>query len=164
MRRGTEWAAGAAVAGDRFVLLDPLTLTTIDLPAGSIGGTARVMASGVADGDAPPVAIATVTGMSVRPPSPAHVRAYRSDEAVRLAWVRRSRAGWRWIDGADAPLAEESEHYRVTLRRSDGSVLAIDTDTSEASIDRTTNGTAIVEVRQLGSFGWSSGAALTLSE
>ncbi|UIJ45859.1 phage tail protein [Sphingomonas cannabina] len=163
-RRGTEWATGAAVAGDRFVLLEPPTLTTIDLPAGSIGGTARVMASGVADGDAPPVATVPVTGASVRPPSPVHVTVRRSEEAMRLAWVRRSRAGWRWIDGADVPLAEESERYRVTLRRGDGSTLAIDTDASEASIDRATIGTAVVEVRQLGSFGWSPAATQALSE
>ncbi len=29
--------------------------------------------------------------------------------------MRRSRAGWRWIDGVDAPLAEEAERYRVTI-------------------------------------------------
>ncbi|MGK6318698.1 phage tail protein [Sphingomonas sp. DT-204] len=163
-RRGTEWAAGAAVAGDRFVLLDPVTLTAIDLPAGSIGGTASVMASGVGDDDAPPVAIAPVTGASLRPPSPVHVRARRSDESLQIGWIRRSRAGWRWIDGADAPLAEESERYRVTLRNSDGSTLTIDTDAAEASIGQAAIGTAAVEVRQLGAFGWSPAAALALSE
>ena len=32
-----------------------------------------------------------------------------------MRWTRRSRAGWRWIDGVDAPLGEERERYRVTL-------------------------------------------------
>lgn len=163
-RRGTEWAAGAAVAGDRFVLLDPLALATVDLPAGSIGGTVEVMASGVADGDAPPVAIASVTGASVRPPSPAHLAARRSADVVQFDWVRRGRAGWRWIDGADVPLSEERESYRMAMTGSDGSVLVIDTEASEASVDRAAiAAAAAVELRQLGSLGWSPAAALALS-
>jgi hypothetical protein len=29
--------------------------------------------------------------------------------------VRRSRSGWAWVDGGDAPLAEESEAYEVMI-------------------------------------------------
>ena len=39
----------------------------------------------------------------------------KPDGALAIGWVRRSRAGWGWSDGGDAPLAEEAEHYRVTL-------------------------------------------------
>jgi hypothetical protein len=52
-----------------------------------------------------------VTGISIVPPCPVHLQA--QGETVR--WVRRSRNGWRWIDGVDAPLGEESELYRVTI-------------------------------------------------
>ena len=37
------------------------------------------------------------------------------DGGYAAQWIRRSRAGFAWIDGADAPLAEESERYRIEL-------------------------------------------------
>ena len=35
-------------------------------------------------------------------------------------WTRRSRAGWRWLDGVEAPLGEESESYDIRLSDADG--------------------------------------------
>jgi len=113
-RRGTEGVA-AQRAGDRFVLLDPASIRTIDLPASAIGTSVAVMASGIGDPEPARVEVA-ITGRSVAPPSPVSVRADRAaDGAIRLRWTRRSRLGWRWLDGADAPLGEERERYRVTL-------------------------------------------------
>jgi hypothetical protein len=37
-----------------------------------------------------------------------------------LSWVRRSRDGWGWADGVDAPLAEESEAYRIVVTPDQG--------------------------------------------
>ena len=56
-----------------------------------------------------------VTGDSVLPPAPVHVAGHWSGSDFNLRWLRRSRAGWRWIDGADAPLVEEVERYTVSF-------------------------------------------------
>lgn len=113
-RRGTE-AAGLQLAGDRFVLLETDAARTIDLPLSVLGRDVRVIASGV--GDVSPVETrCTMRGASVVPPAPVHLICTRDGEGgATVRWVRRSRAGWRWIDGVDAPLAEEREAYRVTI-------------------------------------------------
>lgn len=130
-----------------------------------IGSTAAVMASGVGDVDGPVASDAVVTGASVVPPSPAHLVAQvQADGDVVLSWVRRSRAGWRWIDGVDAPLAEESEAYRVTLDRQDGSSMQIETSSGNlriAAADRG-DGACTVTVRQVGRYGESLPARLTI--
>ncbi|MFL6859017.1 MAG: phage tail protein, partial [Allosphingosinicella sp.] len=114
-RRGTEWAAGGAAAGAPFLLLDPSTLFALDLPPGSVGGEIRLASDADAD-EAEAPATLLVTGEGLRPPSPVHLRGTRApDGSVALSWVRRSRFGWAWLDGADAPLGEEREAYRVTI-------------------------------------------------
>lgn len=114
-RRGTEAAIAGHAIGDRFVLIDLDDLAAIDLPLTATGSTVRMLASGVGD-VAGPVAVAIIpSGVSVRPPSPVHLRARVDGDGLAISWVRRSRAGWRWIDGADAPLAEEVEAYAITI-------------------------------------------------
>lgn len=110
-RRGTEAAAGLQTIGDRFVVIEPEALVAIDLPLSAVGGQIAVMASGIGDGDGPVRVNVPVTGASVLPPSPVHLRIDAASGALR--WARRSRAGWRWIDGGDVPLAEEREAYRI---------------------------------------------------
>src|SRR3546814_11179567 len=74
------------------------------------------------------------------PPSPVHVTAsLLADGSVNVQWIRRSRQGWGWIDGVDAPLGEESERYRVTLRQLGGSERIVDvsqTSCTHALADR----------------------------
>jgi hypothetical protein len=115
-RRGTEWAAGLHGAGEPFVLLDRATLALAEPPLQALGTEARVQAQGIGDpADAPP-AVRTFRGESLRPPSPVHLEAEREEGgAIRLSWVRRSRSGWAWLDGADTALGEEREAYRLTL-------------------------------------------------
>ncbi len=48
-RRGTEWAAGGHAAGEAFTLIEPDSLVVLEAPAGSIGGEARVLATGIGD-------------------------------------------------------------------------------------------------------------------
>ena len=113
--RSTEAAIGGQRVGDRFALIEADGVVGIDLPVSAIGRRLRILASGT--GDAEPVETSVmVTGASVAPPSPVHVVAReRSDGGLTIAWTRRSRAGWSWSDGIDAPLAEEAERYRVTV-------------------------------------------------
>ncbi|KQS03543.1 hypothetical protein ASG11_04130 [Sphingomonas sp. Leaf357] len=155
-RRGTEAAIGTQATGDRFVLLAADTVATIDLPLSAIGGTVRVLASGIGDVSGPVETDAALRGISVLPPSPVHLRAevLPGGDAV-LRWVRRSRSGWRWIDGVDAPLAEEREAYRVTITAPGG---ARTTETAVAEIvvaAADLGGGATATVRQVGAYGES---------
>lgn len=100
-RRGTEAAIATQAAGDRFVLLDAETLVLRDIAPETIGGSVRVLAQGAGDADSAADAEAAVTGIAVVPPAPVHLRATAgADGTTALTWVRRSRTGWGWRDGA----------------------------------------------------------------
>jgi hypothetical protein len=75
-----------------------------------------------------------------------------------VRWVRRSRAGWRWIDGADVPLAEEAERYLVTVTAGDGSVTSEERAMPWVVVPRG----SIVTVRQRGTLGQSRAAAIAV--
>jgi hypothetical protein len=85
--------------------------------------------------------------------------------------VRRSRAGWRWLDGVDAPLAEEAERCRVALTPVGGPQRVVEQTSTRytySAADRESdrvNGatTLLVEICQVGSFGLSRPSALSLS-
>jgi len=81
-----------------------------------IGAEVAVLAHGLGDGAASAVA-RTAAGEALRPPSPCHLCAVGDLAGVQLDWVRRSRAGWAWSDGLDAPLGEGSEAYRVRIEQ-----------------------------------------------
>ncbi len=159
-RRGSEAAAGTQAVGDRFVLIEAEVARVFDLPVSVLGREVRVMASGV--GDATPIETRCVMrGASVVPPSPVHL-GWRgeADGGATVRWTRRSRAGWRWIDGVDAPLAEESEAYRVTLTTGTG-VRDIDVSVPMIVLSAAERGAPVgVAVRQRGVFGESLAAEL----
>lgn len=114
-RRGSEWAIASHVVGERFVLVEAEALLACDLPTTSIGTEIEIHAHGIGDvGDV--TAAIVLAGRSVRPPSPVRLKARRLDDGtLRIGWTRRSRTGWGWIDGIDAPLGEESERYRLRI-------------------------------------------------
>jgi hypothetical protein len=114
-RRGTEWAAGLHSAGEAFALIEAESLAAVDVPLGALGGEARLLAAGLGDPGGV-LAVRTVSGEAMRPPSPVHLRAERrANGDLALTWVRRSRNGWVWLSGSDTPLGEETESYRLTL-------------------------------------------------
>jgi hypothetical protein len=114
-RRGTEWAAALHAPGEDFVLIEPESLVPLAAPAGSTGAEARLTAYGVGDPPEGTLAARPIAGEALRPPSPVHLSAAPIDGGSMLRWVRRSRQGWAWTDGADTPLGEESERYRLEL-------------------------------------------------
>lgn len=114
-RRGTEWAAGRHLAGEGFLLIEARSLAPVEPPPELLGGEALLMGQGIGDLDAVTVSC-TISGQAMRPPSPVHLRAIRKAGGdIAISWVRRSRAGWAWLSGSDAPLGEERESYRLLL-------------------------------------------------
>lgn len=160
-RRGTESAVGTAIAGDRFVLIDSATLAVRDGIAG-IGTAISVLGTAPADGEG----VETVTllaGASVLPPAPVHLRAETAGAGgVLLRWARRSRAGWRWLDGVDAPLGEEAERYRVRIMSGDGGETTETVTQPELLLADGLSTPALIEVRQAGDHGLSPPALLTI--
>ncbi|AIT07592.1 hypothetical protein MC45_15825 [Sphingomonas taxi] len=150
--RGTEAAIGTQAAGDRFALIEPDAVATIDLPLAAIGRRLRLLASGVGDLDAPAEAAVAITGASVAPPAPVHaVTETLGDGGLAIRWTRRSRGGWIWSDGVDAPLVEEAEAYRLTLTTADGMRRVIETAAPSlrlAASQRPPAGTTIAIVQQ----------------
>jgi len=126
---------------------------------GSLGGSVRVVAAGI--GDAVGVeADLSVAGRALRPPAPVQVRVARlGDGTVAIGWVRRSRAGWSWLDGSDVPLVEESERYRLEIMPSVGAARVVeptsagfDYDPSMQAADGSSGATSVtVRIAQHGS-------------
>ena len=115
-RRGSEHLTGTHVAGERFVLLGG-GLLSLSPTVADIGRPVLVKAvsinTALADAAAVPV---TYTGANLKPLSPVHVAATRDGAGtLEIAWVRRTRYGGGWLDGADVPLGEESERYEVDI-------------------------------------------------
>jgi Putative phage tail protein len=169
-RRGTEAAISGHVAGESFVLIDRSTLKLIDTDRALEG--VRIMATGIADGSAPPISIAGSVGASLRPLSPVHLRAERMASGdVEITWIRRSRAGWRWLDGLDVPLSEERELYRVTIAPNVGAMRVLDVELSsytysvaERAADQLAGATSLtLTVSQVGARGISNPAVTTLT-
>ena len=114
-RRGTEMRRRATSAGEPFTLIAREALVAVEAPAGSAGGEARILASGVGDVEAAAAARA-IDAAVLRPPSPVHLAARETGGGdLAISWVRRSRQGWAWVSGADTPLGEEAERYRLAI-------------------------------------------------
>ncbi|WP_380874222.1 hypothetical protein ACFB49_46530 [Sphingomonas sp. DBB INV C78] len=162
-RRGTEGGAAGHVAGGPFVLIEADDLVPIPLPPAAIDGEIHVMANGVGDA-APVVRNAIVSARALRPPSPVHLRLrLMPDGGIAIAWTRRSRLGWSWPDGMDAPIGEESERYRLVITPSSGRSRIVTAaapaylySAAERAADDAMAATGIaVSVRQLGGGGLS---------
>lgn len=162
-RRGTEWAMGAHEPGEVFVLLAPASVQRIALPPGSVGSAVEVRAYGIGDGDGV-ATVRTVTGERLRPPSPVDVRASLAGATLRVNWTRRSRFGWTWSDGIDAPIGESREAYRVRAEASRGSV-EIETAEPAAVFDAADVGSGPVDVTvwQIGDFALSRPATISIT-
>ncbi len=118
-RRGTEWAIAGHGAGEAFLLLDADRLVAVPGDAVARGALCRAMAIGI--GDAVPVeAERVVRGDAMLPLAPVHLRAEADGTGdMQVTWVRRSRTGWGWADGVDAPLGEERESWVIAVLAGD---------------------------------------------
>jgi hypothetical protein len=166
-RRGTEWATGGHAAGEQFVLLSARSLQRIALPEGSIGNEVAVRARGVGDGQGAVVS-AVANAEALRPPSPVNVCAnLDGDGTMSVAWTRRSRLGWTWQDGMDAPIGESREAYRVRLEGSAG-IVERETGVAEAAFSAAEmaavgRGPVLISVVQIGDRALSRAATATIA-
>jgi len=113
-RGGTEDQIDGHIAGEPFVLINE-ALGLVD-PA-MIGAMPAFSAAAQGRDDGSPVEAHLAShGRAVMPLSPVHGR-WRDDGAggIVVEWIRRSRSGFAWRDGLDAPLGEDSEVYRVSV-------------------------------------------------
>ncbi len=69
-RRATEAAIGSQAVGDRFVLIEPDSALSLDVPLAALRGTLRLLATGSGDVAGPVAIDVPVEGVSVLPPSP----------------------------------------------------------------------------------------------
>jgi len=111
-RGGTEHAAMAGhQSGASFVLLDD-AVTTLD--SALLPDPATVAAIGLADAE-PVMAPVSNPNLARQPLAPVHGTAVTTADGLRLAWCRRARGSWAWLDQVDCPLNEQNERYLVGL-------------------------------------------------
>ncbi len=160
-RGATEWAAPAHAAGELFCLLEPTSVRPLSLPIWMRGSTLTA-----ADRDGSTAAV-SFAAESVRPLPPVDLWAELSSSGdLVLNWIRRSRAGFAWLDEVDAAIGESQEQYRVTLI---GAIAQLDLASEVSTVTIAAAdlaplgaGTATVEVRQVGDWAASRPAQLTI--
>lgn len=166
-RRGTEWAIAGHAPGEPFTMIEPPALAVIEAPTGSVGSQAEINAVGVGD-IVPASAGLMIRGESLLPPAPVDLSAHRRPGGdIAIGWTRRSRLGWTWAGGADTPLGEERERYRLTIAgvafervvETDGPSFLYDVAMQAAD---GTGGPLYLSVRQAGDHGLSRAATLIL--
>ncbi|GAA0738084.1 phage tail baseplate protein [Sphingomonas japonica] len=154
-RRGSEREIAAHAAGERFVLIEPQRVLTLPVSTAAIGQQLRVAASGIGDGVGAAEAIVAIDGRSLLPLAPVHPSIERhGDGSATLRWVRRSRIGWRWSDGVDAPIGEERERYRIAVTVPGSPAAEIDTEAPQLTLDpQQAAAQTLVALRQVGTHG-----------
>jgi hypothetical protein len=165
-RRGTEWAAVGQPAGSAFTLVEAVSLAP--LPIRAVMAGVRVMATGVGDATGVVAVGPSDIGAATRPLSPAQLAARIAGADMAISWVRRSREGWLWRDGVDAPLSEESERYRLTKIAAGRPDLSVELATpawtysaSERAADLAAGAlNATISIVQVGSLGASRPASI----
>lgn len=117
-QRGTAALAKVAIpAGARVVVLDdalvPLPILREEI------GVERRWRVGPAQFDLSHPAYVEITaateGAGLRPFAPAHLRASRIGDDLRLTWIRTTRTGGDSLQVVEVPLGEEFERYRLTI-------------------------------------------------
>jgi len=170
---GTEIEMGRHEAGEEFVLLDASTLVEIAPRYYNVFQPVSMALIG-RDDDEPVIASTAYSGRALKPWSPVHPEsAFDSNGALIIGWTRRSRAGLLWLDGVDAPLAEDDERYGIVIRLDEGSesvatmeVLAPQLVISATDVTQYISLGAtrlICEISQIGRYGWSDAMTMSVS-
>lgn len=136
-RGGTEHAMGSHGANETFVLLDS-PLVPLDHSLVGNASSTEIVALGRYDEVAVASPIA-MRGISLRPLFPVHpqVRSM-ADGSVQLRWTRRARGAFRWLDGVDTPLHEQSEAYLVSYGPAEAPLATWETIVPELALSAST--------------------------
>jgi hypothetical protein len=168
-RRGTEWAAHLHQPGEDFALIAAHSTTILDGSAAGYAGEVRLMAVGRGDDSEPVTASRAISAEALRPPTPVHLRALWVGDDLKIDWVRRSRQGWNWQSGTDAPLGEQEEAYLLqisgsgALRRTTLSRPGFVYTAAQRAFDGHA-GSFTVSVEQMGTFARSRAAQISVSK
>lgn len=114
---GTEWAMTTHTSADTFVLLDPSRLSIMTDQIGDID--TRRFFKAVSYGQTLSGATGkafTNTAANLKPLSVAQLSGNKQASGqFNFSWVRRTRLGGDWKNGADVPLGEAYEKYYVEI-------------------------------------------------
>jgi len=168
-RWGTEWATDGHAANGNFALMEPQTLRPLD--SAFAVALAQVLATGLGDASGAGATAPAEVGTAVRPLAPVALRAAASGNDIAVSWLRRSRDGWRWRDGVDVPIGEESERYRLTKVAGGRPDLVVELASPAwiyAASERTADAAAgaasvVISVLQVGAVAVSRPAAIVVS-
>lgn len=160
-RGGTEWACGTHAQSETFCMLDPDALRALAVPATTRGTTLTVE-----DRDASTASL-LFAAQSVRPLMPDNASAVLDKAGnLVLAWLRRSRSGFAWVDEVDAPIGESREEYRITIANGPVSLEFTSGSPSltiaPADLAALGSGTASIAIRQTGDWSASLPAQITI--
>ena len=160
-RCGTEAAIATHSVDETFSLIEAATIRVLSREDAVAG--ALIEGQGV--GDAAPVAAVVETAdRALLPLSPVRLTAFATDDGMRISWIRRSRDGFIWRDGVDAPVAEEREAYHV-LATGGGASVSVEVTAPDWLLPTglVAPGTSMtVTVRQIGAGGLSDPIAATM--
>ncbi len=139
-RGGTEDAIATHQTGEAFVPLGSVDDPALALLPERIGlqplGPGTIITARRPGTETPLLIEVATAGRALRPLAPVHVRTERqTDSGFALSWTRRSRDGWDWRDGLDAPLDEPVEAYRVTLTPNIGAPVSADVTEPHMLVD-----------------------------
>jgi len=70
----------------------------------------------------------TYQGRNLRPISPVHLRWQRTDNGIKILWIRRTRIGGDGWEREEVPLGEVFERYRVVIKANNVVLRSIETD------------------------------------
>ncbi|MEO9470361.1 phage tail protein [Parasphingorhabdus sp.] len=170
---GTEIEIERHEADEDFILLESGSLVEIGSRFYSIFQPVSIAVVG-RDDDEPVIASLAYSGRALKPWSPVHPsRSFGSTGDLTLGWTRRSRAGLLWLDGVDAPRAEDDERYRISIWLDEGSQLVAVEEVSAPQFEISaadvtqyiSSGTISLtfEVSQIGRYGWSDPLIISVS-
>lgn len=131
-RRGTEWATALHAVNEVFCVVDQSVIQSFEISASAAGAILTGTAHGISDVAPLPSAARMLSGESLRPLSPCHLKLWREGTNVLAQWVRRSHRGWAWADGVGVAGDPFPELYRLTVTGPSGE-LVIETSASNAS-------------------------------
>jgi hypothetical protein len=145
-RRGTEWAMGTHVAGDRFVMLTATTTYNQTDPSSDTGISRlyRAASFGTYLTSAASVAF-TDNAVRLECLSPVGIGGGRDASGnLTINWIRRARLGAEWRDYVDVPVGETAESYEIDIMSG---------ATVKRTITATTNTASYTAAQQTTDFG-----------